>query len=53
MRQVDDPETGYSGRTEPGCGREADLAARVVLEGRFDRIETVAGLDVAYDRQGK
>lgn len=32
---------------------QADLAARVVLEDRFGRIDTVAGLDVAYDRQGK
>jgi deoxyribonuclease V len=41
-----------------GLGREvaerlqADLAARVVLEDRFGRIDTVAGLDVAYDKQG-
>ena len=28
------------------------LAARVVLEDRFGRIDTVAGLDVAYDKQG-
>ena len=40
-----------------GLGREAaerlqaDLAARVVVEDRFGRIDTVAGLDVAYDRQ--
>lgn len=32
---------------------QADLASRVVLEDRFGRIDTVAGLDVAYDRQGK
>jgi len=32
---------------------QADLAARVVLQDRFGRIDTVAGLDVAYDRQGK
>jgi deoxyribonuclease V len=31
---------------------QADLAARVVLEDRFGRIDTVAGLDVAYDKQG-
>ena len=30
---------------------QADLAARVVVEDRFGRIDTVAGLDVAYDRQ--
>ncbi|MDP1645407.1 MAG: deoxyribonuclease V [Thiobacillus sp.] len=29
------------------------LAAQVVVEDRLGRIETVAGLDVAYDRQGK
>ena len=40
-----------------GLGREAaerlqaDLAARVIMEDRFGRIDTVAGLDVAYDKQ--
>jgi len=40
-----------------GLGREAAvwlqavLAARVVVEDRFGRIDTVAGLDVAYDKQ--
>ncbi len=32
---------------------QVDLAARVVLQDRFGRIDTVAGLDVAYDKQGK
>jgi len=42
-----------------GLSREAaerlqsGLAARVVAEDRFGRIDTVAGLDVAYDRRGK
>jgi len=31
---------------------QADLAAQVVVEDRFGRIDTVAGLDVAYDKQG-
>ena len=41
-----------------GLGREAaerlqaDLAARVVVEDRFGCIDTVAGLDVAYDKPG-
>lgn len=40
-----------------GLGRDAaerlqaELAARVVVEDRFGRIDTVAGLDVAYGRQ--
>jgi deoxyribonuclease V len=42
-----------------GLSREAaerlqtDLAARVVVADRFGRIDTVAGVDVAYDREGK
>jgi deoxyribonuclease V len=41
-----------------GLGRDAAeslqgaLAAQVVVEDRFGRIDTVAGLDVAYDKQG-
>jgi deoxyribonuclease V len=31
---------------------QAELAARVVVEDRFGRIDTVAGVDVAYARQG-
>lgn len=31
---------------------QAELAARVAVADRFGRIDTVAGLDVAYDRQG-
>lgn len=38
---------------EAAEGLQADLAARVVVADRFGRIDTVAGLDVAYDRQGK
>jgi deoxyribonuclease V len=32
---------------------QAGLAARVVVADRFGRIDTVAGVDVAYDREGK
>lgn len=33
-------------------GLQARLASRVVLEDRFERIELVAGLDVAYEKNG-
>jgi deoxyribonuclease V len=39
--------------TEAAERLQAGLAARVVVADRFGLIDTVAGLDVAYDRQGK